>query len=53
MPAEIVPRAWNQLRISGRWRRRLAATFFIGSSRERMVRRHHSSRNLPAQPGLA
>ena len=27
------------------------ATFFMGSMRDRMVWRHHSSRNFPAQAG--
>ena len=31
--------------------RRLRATFFSGSSRERITRLHHSSRNRPAQVG--
>ena len=31
--------------------RRERAIFFMGSIRERMVWRHHSSRNLPAQAG--
>ena len=29
----------------------MRATFFIASIRERMVCRHHSSRNFPAQVG--
>ena len=31
--------------------RRVRANFFIGSMRERITWRHHSSRNLPAQNG--
>ena len=31
--------------------RRERAIFFMGSMRDRMVWRHHSSRNLPAQAG--
>jgi hypothetical protein len=37
IPAEISPRAQNQFKISGRWRRSIRATFFIGSMRERMT----------------
>src|SRR6185312_12823464 len=47
-PAETVPLARNQFRISGRWARMLRATFFIGSRRDRITRPVHSSRNLPA-----
>ncbi len=50
-PDEIVPWARNQLSNSGRCFRKLRATFFSGSKRERITRAHHSSRNLPAQPG--
>ena len=49
IPAEISLRARNQFKISGRWRRSIRATFFIGSMRERMTWTHHSSRKAPAQ----
>src|ERR1041385_298726 len=37
--------------MSSRCLRSERAIFFMGSIRERMVCRHHSSRNLPAQEG--
>jgi hypothetical protein len=50
-PAEIVPRALNQFRISPSWPRSIRATFFIGPIRDRIVRVHHSRRNRRAHPG--
>src|SRR3954467_5867872 len=50
-PDDTSPLARNQFRISGRWLRIVRATFFIGSSRDRITRRVHSSRNLPAHDG--
>src|SRR5215468_9159846 len=37
--------------MSSRWLRRERAIFFMGSMRDRIVWRHHSSRNLPSQAG--
>lgn len=48
--AKIWPRAWNQLSKSGRWRRNMRATFFIGPICDRMTKTHHSSRNASARP---
>ena len=54
IPAEIVPPARNQLRMSSRFSRKVRATFFIGSILLRIVRVHHSSKNFPAQgPAIA
>ena len=52
VPLERAPFARNQLRINSRWLRKVRATFFIGSSFERIVRVHHWSRNFLAQAGL-
>ena len=49
--AEIVPFAVNQFKISSPWRSSMRATFFSGSSRERVARRHHSTRKRAAQYG--
>jgi hypothetical protein len=51
MPLENCFLARKQFRISARCERSVLAIFFIGSMRERMDWRHHSSRNLPAQLG--
>src|SRR5512147_1756364 len=51
-PDEIDPLARNQFRINGRCARMLRATFFIGSSRDRITRPAYSSRNLPAHTAL-
>ena len=49
---DMMPRAVNQFRIKPRWRRSVLAIFFMGSSCDRMKRRHQSSRNRPTQYGL-
>ena len=52
IPAEMVPRARNQLRISFSCFLKDRVIFFIGSIRERMTRPHHSRRNFLAVQGL-
>ena len=50
-PAEISPRALNQLKINSSLRRSLQANRFIGSILDCIVRVHHLCRNRRAQPG--
>ncbi len=55
MPS-TAPEEWllpvrNQFKTSGRCRRSIFATFFIGSSRERIARRHQRTRNRRAAVG--
>jgi len=51
MPAEIIPRASNQLRMSSRWLRTVRAIFFMGSMRDRITFVHQRFRNFPAHAG--
>ena len=51
-PADNEPCARIQFSRSGRRVRRLLANFVIGSSRDRIVRVVHSSRNLPTRLAL-
>src|SRR3954453_9199358 len=51
-PDENSPLARNQFKIRGRCLRSVRAPFFIGSRRDRITRRVHSSRNFPAHAAL-
>ena len=51
IPLESCLLARNQFKSSSRCERTMRAIWFIGSSRERIVRVHHRSRNRPAHYG--